>query len=204
MLSVQKIPKHSGPSFGESWAPLHLRPSSCRHISDPTEAVHIFKDIWEHIFHPHPPDPAAIAHTLDIERWVSNHEDLTIPDPIITLNTLPSTLNSPFSVADAHSLSAHLPEKAPGASGLSHSDLFNASLAFEYFPPFFKSATVCLIPKPGKGLTDPKNYRPISLLEILGKTFERLVNMRLRTHLETTYLPSNNLVSNSITLPKTF
>lgn len=49
-----------------------------------------------------------------------------------------------------------------------------------------------MIPKPGKPSTDPKNYRPISLLEVPGKIFERIINLRLRCHLE-----ENNLYNPS-------
>ena len=68
--------------------------------------------------------------------------------------------------------------------------LYNAQLASGYFPELFKSATATLIPKPNKDNTHPLNYTPISLLEILGKTFERIINTRLRTHLETEELLS--------------
>lgn len=44
-----------------------------------------------------------------------------------------------------------------------------------------------MIPKPNR---DPMNYRPISLLESIGKTFERIINNRLRQH-----LTNNNLLS---------
>ena len=62
--------------------------------------------------------------------------------------------------------------------------LYNASLATGYFPRHFKGAMVVLILKPGKDPTDPKSYRPITLLEILGKIFERILSSRLRRHLE--------------------
>lgn len=67
--------------------------------------------------------------------------------------------------------------------------LYNASLSCGYFPRPFKTANIRLLPKPKKDNTDPSNYRPISLLDILAKTYERLINCRLRLHLET-----NNLI----------
>lgn len=62
--------------------------------------------------------------------------------------------------------------------------LTDASLASGYFPSPMKEATAIFIPKPQKSPTDLNNYRPISLLETLGKVFERLINHRLRHHLE--------------------
>ena len=53
-----------------------------------------------------------------------------------------------------------------------------------YFPTSFKHAKVKLIPKPNKPTTDPINYRPISLLKVPSKIFEKIINSRLRKYLE--------------------
>ena len=63
-------------------------------------------------------------------------------------------------------------------------NFINASLASGYFPKKFKSAILKLIPKEGKDATIPVNYRPIALLDNIGKIFEKIVNSRLRQHLE--------------------
>jgi endonuclease/exonuclease/phosphatase family metal-dependent hydrolase len=61
--------------------------------------------------------------------------------------------------------------------------LFNACLMNQYFPKKWKHATVVAIPKPGKDLSDPKNYRPISLLCALSKVFERIILSRISNHI---------------------
>jgi hypothetical protein len=48
-----------------------------------------------------------------------------------------------------------------------------------HFPATWKSAKVIPIPKSNKPSTDPKSYRPISLLSTLGKLFERIRAVRL-------------------------
>jgi hypothetical protein len=58
-----------------------------------------------------------------------------------------------------------------------------------YFPTAWKTAHTVMIPKPGKCPNDPKSYRPISLLSITGKIFERILTNRLQLTLE-----SNNLL----------
>ncbi|KAJ3631930.1 hypothetical protein MTP99_013030 [Tenebrio molitor] len=45
-----------------------------------------------------------------------------------------------------------------------------------------------MIPKPGKCPNNPKSYRPISLLNITGKIFERILTNRLKFTLETNNL----------------
>ncbi|GLV34530.1 hypothetical protein CBL_07173 [Carabus blaptoides fortunei] len=47
------------------------------------------------------------------------------------------------------------------------------------FPRIWKVAEVRLIPKPGKTRTDPKSYRPICLLPMLGKVLDCLMISRI-------------------------
>ena len=48
----------------------------------------------------------------------------------------------------------------------------NACLRTGYFPDTWKCSKVLAITKPGK---DASNYRPVSLISTLGKTFDRIV-----------------------------
>ena len=52
------------------------------------------------------------------------------------------------------------------------------------FPKKFKKALLKLIPKPDKNLKLVVNYRPISLLEFVGKVYEKIINTRLRKYAE--------------------
>ena len=63
-------------------------------------------------------------------------------------------------------------------------DIFNHSLTAGYFPDIYKEATMTLIPKPGTAGTAVKDKRPISLLNIDGKLFNKILDRRLTTHLE--------------------
>lgn len=69
--------------------------------------------------------------------------------------------------------------------------IYKALLAPGYFPRKFKEATLTMMPILGKPLTDPNNYRRVSLLEVPRKTYERTANYRVRCHLENSpYSPS--------------
>jgi hypothetical protein len=57
--------------------------------------------------------------------------------------------------------------------------LFNRILHLAYFPLQWKFAQILMIPKPGKPPTDVTSYRPISLLPLLSKIFERLLKHRI-------------------------
>lgn len=64
--------------------------------------------------------------------------------------------------------------------------IYNAMLRTTYFPAKWKHAIITMIPKPLKTKTDPKNYRPISLLSIFSKIFERLLLPHLISRFENT------------------
>jgi hypothetical protein len=58
--------------------------------------------------------------------------------------------------------------------------LFEACLHLGYHPKGWKIATIAVVPKPGKeDYSLPKCYRPVALLECLGKLLEKVVAKRL-------------------------
>jgi len=58
--------------------------------------------------------------------------------------------------------------------------LFTACLRYAVHPPEWKTANCVVIPKPGKkSYSNPKSYRPISLLSCFGKLLESIVAKRL-------------------------
>ena len=85
------------------------------------------------------------------------------------------------------------PKKAPGHDGVTNSmikqlpchcihhltTIYNSALNLQYFPESWKRAQVITFPKPGKDPKFPQNRRPISLLDCLGKIYERILLDRL-------------------------
>ena len=63
-------------------------------------------------------------------------------------------------------------------------ELFNKCVMESYFPDCWKVSSVAPVFKNvGKRFT-AKNYRPVSLLSVVSKVFEKLVNDRIVDHLE--------------------
>ena len=58
-------------------------------------------------------------------------------------------------------------------------DFLSSSLRRLKIPKIWRRALVVAIPKPGKPVGDPKSYRPISLLCVPYKIFERLIYARV-------------------------
>ena len=148
--------------------------------------------------------------------------------PIPTLDIPPYTINSiqltQLEVEDV--LKSLCIGKACGPDGISSQilrechkelskplcDLFNFSLEKCIMPAIWKEANVCPIFKKG----DPKlstNYRPISLLNLLGKVFERLIFKHVFNFLRETqfftpfqsgFLPNDSTVNQLTFLYNTF
>lgn len=70
-----------------------------------------------------------------------------------------------------------------GRKAISHlCDIYNRCTRLEYFPPSWRHAEIVMLPKPGKDVLNPINHRPISLLNVMAKVFERLLLFRLQLH----------------------
>lgn len=63
-------------------------------------------------------------------------------------------------------------------------NMFNSCMQQCKIPKIWRKAKVIAVPKPGKDLQDPKNYRPISLLCHTYKMFERLIQNRVTPRIE--------------------
>ena len=91
------------------------------------------------------------------------------------------------------------PDKAPGLSQITNrilkvgieellpslTCLFNACITHAYHPRTFKEANTAVLRKPNKSdYTEPKSYRPIALLDTVGKALESIMARRISNLLE--------------------
>lgn len=106
-----------------------------------------------------------------------------------------------FSPRDVATMAQDLPNgKAPEPDGIPNevlkvavglhpqhfAMLFNKCISSAVFSVRWKVANLVLFRKPGKPLDNPASYRPLCMLNTVGKLFEKLLTARLREHLITT------------------
>ncbi|KAL0858264.1 hypothetical protein ABMA27_012168 [Loxostege sticticalis] len=108
-------------------------------------------------------------------------------------------LDPPFTLTELKiAIGSFNPKKAPGVDGFTADicsraifqdpdaflALLNKCLTIGHFPSLWKQATVVVLRKPGKDdYTNPKAYRPIGLLPVLGKVLEKMTVARMKWHL---------------------
>lgn len=71
-------------------------------------------------------------------------------------------------------------------------NLYNTCLRFGHFPQAWKKGLIIFFRKRNRPANQPRSYRPISLLPILGKVYERLIKIRVITILESSYYFDDN------------
>lgn len=62
--------------------------------------------------------------------------------------------------------------------------IMNAIVRLGYYPKEWKTAKIVMVPKPGKDTAEVSSYRPISLLPILSKVFERALMSKIQPELD--------------------
>ena len=88
------------------------------------------------------------------------------------------------------SVSARLLRECPDLISESLALIFNQSIATGIFPDEWKSARITPLFKKAGSRNDPSNYRPISIIPVVAKVFERIVYDQLYH-----YLNENDLLS---------
>lgn len=137
---------------------------------------------------------------------IINKQNLkTVSNSAININTLNShPLNTVFKIEELRQALKNKTSKSPGPDNIPFSFLINLPteglhiLLKMYnqmwlegkFPLKWLNALITPIPKPHKNKFEIQNYRPISLINTMSKTIEKMVNSRLIWYLET-----NNLLS---------
>lgn len=155
-------------------------------LYDPLAQAELYADTYETQMTLPPPPPELEEHMADFEEQVleevetRRHSPTHIPPELTTPREVKviiqkTTNNSPGKDRISNEDLKHLPRKPL----VLLTRIYNACLQHSYFPSAWKIARVAPIPKPGKDLSQPTSYRPISLLPTLGKILERIILKRI-------------------------
>lgn len=169
-------------------------------ITDNKEKIAEFTKLYKEIYTPPPRTPESAA----TERLANAaYEEVTREYEEVKMRPPSLQLDQTVTVEKIRKELSKTKNTAPGEDGIHYTHLKNLpDETLEYLAKLYetawrcgyyfddcKMAAVTLLPKPGKDKTQPKNYRPLSLLSVLGKLFERLINTELNKFLE-----ANNLL----------
>lgn len=138
-----------------------------------------------------PTNPKITQRHRDIINQVEAFLRDNPPDPHQLQNSDRKLITSPQEIIRI--LSSLNINKAPGPDGITNrilkslprkaivqiTQIVNAIIKLAIFPKIFKTALVIPVFKHGKNPSDPKSYRPISLLNGIAKLVEKVINERL-------------------------
>lgn len=166
----------------------------------PQQREPIFRQHWKDIFTDADPPNNHFnhQHIQNIEIQTANRIPELTPYPTGDNGKFEQNTFPPITVQELGNTIKSFKQKAPGPSDITTEQLkqlpqnmikyllyiLNHSLTAGYFPTAFKTATMIFIPKPGKSPHTIQNYRPISLLDIQAKIFDKIINNRITEHLE--------------------
>jgi hypothetical protein len=158
-------------------------------VSSPLDKAQAFATHLAAVFQPHPSfnppggdDP--------IEHLLASPYQLEPPAPPISrteVQTLITSLN-PKKSAGYDLITGPILQALPPVGIQFITQLFNAALLQGYFPAQWKVAQIILLPKPGKPPHELTSYRPISLLPLVSKLFEKILLNRILPHVDSNRL----------------
>jgi hypothetical protein len=146
------------------------------------EKANAFADYLTTVFTPH---PSSITTTPDTDEDISAF--LTSPSPsgppirLFTPAEVRNMINNcpPYKAPGFDLITAEVLQKVPRKALVLLTYIYNAMLRLKYFPLTWKFGYIINVPKPGKPPNDVRSYRPITLLPLMSKVFERLLLHRM-------------------------
>lgn len=185
----------------------YLKDDDGREYHTDKEKCNIMQETWSNIFKITEEEEQNfdLIHSEQIDTYINENVQRITHYETIDFNRLDENcmLTKPIIENDVKAAIKRLKNKAPGSTLINKkvleklpqsaitvlTNIYNGCLCTGYFPTSFKKAVIKLIPKENKTPKNPLNYRPISLLEVHGKIFEKFIQSRLNTHLH-----ENNII----------
>lgn len=156
--------------------------------SDEDKAI-LFADYLESIFKP--PDENENRQPMLIEPSEEESEEILPTTPNEIRNLIKYEINAKKSPG-YDLISGDVLKNLPRKAIIKITNLINATFKLKFVPSLWKVADVLMIPKPGKPPNIVSSYRPISLLPMISKVFEKVLAKRLNKIIERKKLIPNH------------
>ena len=169
-------------------------------VTNPQDQADLMSYTWKKIFKPQEGPEFNNQNTRGVKLWYELKKEELKPKNIINFNNLIEghPLLRPITADEVNTSIALTKNKAPGISGIipqqikllpqncrdNIKEIYNSIIATSRYPDIIMVIKMIFLNKPGKNPSDPLNYRPICLLEVLLKIFERIIAHRLLYYLE--------------------
>lgn len=150
-------------------------------IKSNQEKADAFARYLADIFRPNPGDPEEEP----LEEVPLTDHGTGIP-PVTVKEVQKTILNeiNPKKAPGYDLITGQILKNLPRKALVKITKIINAAIKLRYVPQLWKLAEVIMIQKPGKPAEQLTSYRPISLLPVLSKLFEKLVHKRLMSVVE--------------------
>lgn len=140
------------------------------------EKADVFADYLANIFTPNPGEP----NEEPLEEIPLCEPETYIP--LVTVKEVQRTIQKEINPKKAPGydlITGQILKYLPRKIVVKITQIINAAIKLRHVPQLWKIAEVIMIPKPGKPANELTSYRPISLLPVLSKLFEKLIHRRL-------------------------
>ena len=171
---------------------INLKDNHNNNIDSDEDIERIFRHYWQKVFTITDEDNDDFD--TDTDETVTTETIRQLPnwDPLMTVNYNDIPDNLIVTDQEVKDVIRQSKQSAPGQTGITRlhlqhlpdnlidslTNIFNALLVTGYFPQQWKIAIMVFLLKAFKSPHHHTNYRPISLLETIGKLYERLLNRR--------------------------
>lgn len=128
------------------------------------------------------PNEACQDTTEEIENSLKIPHQMSLPMRKIGLNQVKNVIKheiNPKKAPGFDLITGTVLQKLPLIALKAITQIFNAVITTGYFPNEWKTAKIIMILKPGKSTEEVTSYRPISLLPMLSKVFEKIYIKKL-------------------------
>ena len=198
----REFKKIQGSKGGQEAPYLIDREDNNKRCYSDEEKHRLYNKTWKNVFRITPEENAKFDanHEIIINSFIQNNLYRTKPYELANTRRLNpnSYLTKPITSQQIKNIIHHFKRRAPGKSGINKDILenlpmeaidrlaviYNLALSMGYFTVLYKNGILILTNKPGKDNKYLLNHRPITLLEVPGKIFEKIINDQLMIYLE--------------------